>query len=143
MSSSPEEPDIHEPLLVTIPRAFRTKAGLLYKLLQRDNNITWDERGTVYIKGQKLVGSNIIDLISDVSRSRKNSNPQGWKSFCDVLQASNIPRDLIGNPRRLKYVQGQYESSADGETDAESKDEQPSPKKRKLRRAPQWTAYKV
>lgn len=71
-------------ILDSIPRMKR--AELLLRRLKSSDEITWDQRGEVTIKGIKLVGSNITDLVSDIVRPRKTSNPTSWQEFCSLLK---------------------------------------------------------
>ena len=59
--------------------------------------MSWDEDGTVRLYGKPIQGSNIIDLVNDVVRQRKGSEPTGWQPFAEGLRELNIPQDVIGN----------------------------------------------
>ena len=59
--------------------------------------MSWDEDGTVKLYGKPIQGSNIIDLVNDVVRQRKGSEPTGWQLFAEGLRKLNIPQDVIGN----------------------------------------------
>ena len=50
--------------------------------------------------GKSIPGSNIIDLVNDVIRHRKGSEPTGWQAFADM----NIPQDVIGNRERWDWM---------------------------------------
>ena len=45
-------------------------------------------------------GSNIIDLVNDVIRHHKGSEPTGWQAFAEGLREMNIPQDVIRNRER-------------------------------------------
>lgn len=94
-----------EYILSSIPKTFRTKAQLLIDSIK--HNVTWDDKGVVYIDGHAIRGSNVIDLISDVIRPRKHSNPTGWEEFAKYLKGLNIPREYIGNDRRWTFIHNQ------------------------------------
>lgn len=91
-------------ILDSIPRTFKKRAELLLQRLNSSKDITWDQRGEVTIKGIKLGGSNITDLVSDIVRPRKTSNPNAWQEFCSLLKDINIPHEFIGNPSRMEYM---------------------------------------
>jgi hypothetical protein len=48
-----------------------------------------------------LRGSNIVDLIHDLSRERKTQKaPQGLQEFVKVLRSANLPLEYIVNKNR-------------------------------------------
>lgn len=91
-------------IIEAIPKMYKNKAKMLLNRLESSKNVSWDERGEVTIKGNIVLGSNIIDLVSDVVRPRKTSNPFGWQQFLTFLKELNIPREFITNPRRLSFI---------------------------------------
>ena len=86
------------------PITFKHKAELLLSTLQDNPNMSWDEDGTVKLYGKPIQGSNIIDLVNDVVRQRKGSEPVGWQPFAEGLRELNIPQDVIGNRERWDYM---------------------------------------
>ena len=100
-----EEPSIEslsdEMIVRGIPKNMKTRAqALLARLKEREDAITWDDRGQVILKGTLIPKSNISDLISDAMRSRKHFNPVGVQKFYDVLYEINVPKDLVRNEKR-------------------------------------------
>ena len=100
-----EEPSVEslsdEMIVRGIPKNMKTRAqALLARLKEREDAITWDDRGQVILKGTLIPKSNISDLISDAMRSRKHFNPVGVQKFYDVLYEINIPKDLVRNEKR-------------------------------------------
>ena len=64
--------------------------------MQASNRISWDQTGAVSIDNKVVPGSNIIDLVNDVVRRRTTlRNPIGITEFKQMLQAINIPLELI------------------------------------------------
>ena len=57
----------------------------------------WKDDGTVKLYGKSIPGSNIIDLVNDVIRHCKGSEPTGWQAFAEGLSNMNFPQDVIGN----------------------------------------------
>ena len=98
----PQEDSLSDEMIVRgIPKNMKTRAqALLARLKEREDAITWDERGQVILKGDLIPKSNISDLISDAMRSRKHFNPVGVQKFYDVLYEINIPKDLVRNEKR-------------------------------------------
>ena len=60
---------------------------------------------------------NIIDLIKDAIRQRKDVEPRGWKTFSKALHESNIPQEVIGNSSRWKWMQKTHDASEGEESD--------------------------
>ena len=109
-----EEPSVEslsdEMIVRGIPKNMKTRAqALLARLKEREDAITWDDRGQVILKGTLIPKSNISDLISDAMRFRKHFNPVGVQKFYDVLYDINIPKDLVRNEKRW----GKEEEKAD------------------------------
>ena len=100
--STPYVESLSDEMIVRgIPKNMKTRAqALLARLKEREDAITWDDRGQVILKGTLIPKSNISDLISDAMRSRKHFNPVGVREFYDVLYEINIPKDLVRNEKR-------------------------------------------
>ena len=100
-----EEPKVEvlsdEMIVRGIPKNMKTRAeALLARLKEREDVITWDERGQVLVDGVLIPKSNISDLVSDAMRSRKHFNPVGVREFYNVLNKINVPKDLVRNEKR-------------------------------------------
>lgn len=52
----------------------------------KKDSISWDNDGVVYIKGDKIPHSNIVDLLHDVIRVRKSTQPTGWGQLMHVCK---------------------------------------------------------
>lgn len=91
-------------ILAPLPKQLQPKAQALLNILS-NKGITWNEMGNVAYDGNIIVGSNIIDLITDLMKSSKSTTePVGWKNFADILYQINVPRALVVNTKRLKYI---------------------------------------
>ena len=111
-----EEPKVEvlsdEMIVRGIPKNMKTRAqALLARLKEREDAITWDERGQVILKGDLIPKSNISDLISDAMRSRKHFNPVGVREFYDILYEINIPKDLVRNEKRWSKEEEKVEKA--------------------------------
>lgn len=95
-----KDPLKHSTILATLPSTYKRKAENLINILNATGLVDWDRNGTVTIKGEILPSSNIIDLINDTLRPRKNTNPSGWEQFASFMKEVNVPHELIGNPKR-------------------------------------------
>lgn len=87
-----------------IPKLKKSIAESLYDTLYQSPLISWDDKGRVTIREQPVVGSSITDLIADVVRDRKGTNPEGWSPFTDILAELNIPQEYISNTRRRDFI---------------------------------------
>lgn len=124
--------------LSTIPKTMQTKAKALMKYMQMDQDISWDTKGQLVLKGQVIPKSNVIDLLHDSVRPRKTSKkPKGWKELRRHFQSRNIAQELLGNSE-WKNI------SSDENTDQQTQDSNQqsdiwttpphSPERRRLRR---------
>lgn len=91
-------------ILDSVPSTMKRKAQLLLSILKDNPNMTWDDDGTVKLYGKAIQGSNVIDLVNDVLRHRKGSEPTGWQPFAEGLREMNIPQDVIGNRDRWDWM---------------------------------------
>jgi hypothetical protein len=90
--------------LTALPKAFRRRGEVMFDKLLDSDLITWDRGGTVSIRGEKIEGSSITDLINDSVRNRVTTAPEGWQSFSTLLGDMNMPHELIGNTRRKEFI---------------------------------------
>ncbi|KAK3929730.1 Putative uncharacterized transposon-derived protein [Frankliniella fusca] len=100
-----ETTSIREQLAEALPKTYKAAALRLYDYLSRaDSKVTWDSSGVVSLNNQPVPHSNIIDLISDLTRSRKNFEPIGKENFVKALSLTNIPLELIPNEKRRNAI---------------------------------------
>ena len=76
--SDPSSSKMNQLVIDSVPSTMKRKAQLLVSLLKNNPNVTWEDDGTVKLYGKSIPGSNIIDLVNDVIRHRKGSEPTGW-----------------------------------------------------------------
>ena len=86
----------------TLPKTLQTKGR---QLLSRLSTVAWNERGELMHEGVAIPGSNAVDLVHDLMRKRKTSDPVGWQQFANQMRAANIPMELVGNVTRRRYIQ--------------------------------------
>lgn len=101
----PVEQDISDKeILEGIPDTKLSNANLLLKFIQKTPNIQITENGEIIVDGNKIYGSNIIDLVHDLSRQRKTHAPAiGIAEIARALKKANVPIQAIGNKERLEY----------------------------------------
>ena len=88
-----------------LPTSQQTNARKLMQLLraQGDGVVSWTKNGEVQIRGQRVRGTNIVDLVSDVVRSTptKTSAPERER-FLNALADANVPETLVKNKNALE-----------------------------------------
>ena len=102
--SDPSSSKMNQLVIYSVPSAMKRKAQLFVSLLKNNPNVSWEDDGTVKLYGKSIPGSNIIDLVNDVIRHRKGSEPTGWQAFAEGLRDMNIPQDVIGNRERWDWM---------------------------------------
>ena len=101
-------------ILDAIPKNSKTLArSMINRLKANKDQLTWNNKGEIVVGGNPVVGSNIIDLISDQLKSRKNFNPTGWETFTETLDRMNMPKYLMRNEKRQNYIASSTPSLTD------------------------------
>jgi hypothetical protein len=108
-----ETTDNQEELFNSLPNTFRPPAMVLMEELKKHPQaIKWSPNGEVSVQGTQLRGSNIVDLIGHVLRSRKTTQvPVHGDAFLKVLADLNFPEELVKN----KYQLSKFRSYKQGE----------------------------
>lgn len=87
-----------EIIIESVPKLYQKKARLLLNHLKSyKDRINWNASGTVYIDGDKLRHSNIVDLVNDACRHRRKVKAEGRKEFAELLHSIDTPREFVGN----------------------------------------------
>ena len=73
--------------------------------MSRLKTTQWNDRGELLHEGVVVPGSNVVDLVHDLLRTRKTSDPIGWQQFGSQMRAANIPMELVGNVARRRHIQ--------------------------------------
>ena len=142
--------------LAMLPKTLRESGEhLLNELKRHPNRVQWDSSNTVSIDGEVLRGSNIIDLIGNVLRTRKTKSPAHADAFLRLLADINAPDEMVRNEaesqrfRALKSGSRQSADSSSGSGNERSpspNDSSRPPVKRKRvaikDRDPVWMSYK-
>ena len=102
--SDPSSSKMNQLVIDSVPSTMKRKAQLLVSLLNNNPNVSWKDDGTVKLYVKSIPGSNIIDLVNDVIRHRKGSQPTGWQALSEGLRDMNIPHDVIGNRERWDWM---------------------------------------
>ena len=72
-----ENNKVDESIINCIPQMFQFKAKMLLQRLHNFGDVTWDNRGKITIDGSAVKGGNIVDLINDGVRNRKQPLSNG------------------------------------------------------------------
>ena len=91
-------------LLRVVPKSMQSKAKALLDRINRDPNMSWNERGEFVYNNQTISGTNIVDLISHSLRHRKSFQAYRWQDFARALRQNNIPQELIGNQQQFNWM---------------------------------------
>ena len=100
-----EEEKGEEDIVEYVPKAYKSKAQRLLKRLKTHPNLSWNQRGEITWDGRVIPKTNLVDLVNDVLRKRKLFSPAtGWETFAAALRDVNVPREIVGNPDRWRYI---------------------------------------
>ena len=73
------------------------KGLILFNAIQTTGDITWNEIGEIFIRGNKITGSNILELINFSLRNINQAPPIGFDDYKKWFFSSGISHDLIEN----------------------------------------------
>ena len=78
-----------------VPLKQRKKAEQIFNWIKRvaPDKITWNNRGEV----EGIPGSNIADLITELTKVRSTTLPAGFAQFTELVKEANIPQTLVSN----------------------------------------------
>lgn len=107
------EDAIEKEIVASAPKNLQRQAQLLTRRIKDSGGFGWNALGELIVDGASIPGSNVVDLVNDALRKRKDNNPTGWKDFARKLREINVPSELVRNPDRLEYIRGDHSSSAE------------------------------
>ncbi len=80
-----------------VPNTYQNRAQKIFHWLSRAApDINWNEKGEV----SGIPGSNIADLVTELTKPKTASEPVGFPQFAELLQQANIPRSLVSNSKQ-------------------------------------------
>ena len=89
----------------SVPATMKSRARQLIKKLKSNKDLVgWNEQGQMVFKGRSVPSTNIVDLVNDSLRQRKNFNPDGRELFSKVLGHLNVPEGIVRNENRNGFV---------------------------------------
>jgi hypothetical protein len=104
--SSATDDAMTEEIIDSLPTAYKTETrGLLRIMNKRPDLIWWSSDGSVYVKGEKIQNSNIIDIMHHIVRQRKTTTfPTGWQEVMGILKDMNVPSTYLGNLSAYEFL---------------------------------------
>jgi hypothetical protein len=113
-----------EEILHGIPDKNKKTAKALLNFVKKGSNILIEKNGEITVNGNRVKGSNIVDLIHDLSRDRKTSKiPKGFQELIRGLKASNLPLEYVVNRKRRNMFVEPLESDNEEYFDTSHVDE--------------------
>ena len=94
--------DVMADVVTTLPKTLQEKGS---QLVSRLKTTKWNDRGELMHEGVAVPGSNVVDLVHDLLRKRKTSDPIVWQQFASQMHADNIRMELVGNVARRQHIQ--------------------------------------
>ena len=80
-----------------VDSVLKTMKVKIKKLMDRlKTQLSWTDRGELLNVGTSVPGSNMVDLVNDVLRKRRKSDPVGWQALAQQLKRINLPMELVG-----------------------------------------------
>lgn len=100
-----DDDEIESDIVDSVPTTMKSRARQLVKKLKANKDIIgWNDQGQMLYKGRPVPGTNIVDLVNDSLRQRKNFNPEGWELFSKALGHLNVPEGVVRNEKRLGLI---------------------------------------
>jgi len=81
------------------------KAKRVLDLLKRSSEVDFNEQGELVYRQRKIPGSNILDLIEDLTRTKSTEAPVGWEALATSLKETKVPREVVKNTRSWNFMQ--------------------------------------
>lgn len=98
--------EIKQTIIATVPKKWHKQASMLLDYANNTKSMTWSDNRELIVNGNKIKGSNIVDLINDLSRDRKKMEPAvGVEVFLKKLLEENIPREIVVNKKRFELLE--------------------------------------
>src|SRR6218665_3285949 len=127
----------------TVPKTWKSRATRLLKHLQSIPDVSWNDRFELVLKKHVVAKTHLVDLVNDLLRKRATiAAPAGWKQLANALKEYNIPRELIGNEDRWKYINDASEESPTVTRKRRTSSRKPAIPSARKRTTPTATIYK-
>ena len=94
-----------EQLLADVPRQKQRNARLLVEFIENIPELSLTDKNEIRINNETIPNSNIIDLMADLTRDRREGPPpRGFQEFSALLHEHNVPLEAIGNRKRRETM---------------------------------------
>jgi hypothetical protein len=78
-------------------KLYRENAAALGRfLMERVDNVQWNNTGEIIVNGRLIHGSNLTKLMEDVLKLGVSTQPAGYRQFAAALTEANLPQNLVG-----------------------------------------------
>ena len=92
-------------IIDSVPKTMQNHAKLLIqKLKDHSDIISWNDNVQLVLYGSTIPNSNIVDLVNEVMRKRKDFNPEHSSTFAKALTKINVSEDYVRNPNRIDSI---------------------------------------
>ena len=93
-----EEVRINDQMILdSVPQTFKKRAKSFLEFLKQVKSLSWDENGVPSVYGRPAIGSNVIDIVNDAVRRRRNFAAAGRGLISKTLIRAGMPRTFVGN----------------------------------------------
>ena len=94
-----------EEILSYFPSRMKSRARLIGSYFDKDNTkLTYNSLGELLYNGNAIKGSSLTDLLYDACCPRRKYEPIGADYFYNELKQNNLPKGIIRNKDRHKYL---------------------------------------
>ena len=88
---------------IGVDHRYKPRAKKILSLLTDSNLLKYTNTGEVILRGEKIPGSNVSDLLNSVVNPKvKAKQLIGWRQFSDSLKDANIPQSILTTTVALK-----------------------------------------
>ena len=113
---------VEQEVMRSVPKLYKAGARqLLDKIKEHRDVLNWNEKGELMYENKPITGSHVVDLVNDMLRHRKGSEPVGWSVFARGLARMNVSENLVRNPQRQSAIQEFKTRVRDETTDSPSR----------------------
>lgn len=100
-----EENTVERDILQHVPKLYVKRATQLLEKMKQHGDIGWTGSGELLLRGQRMMGTNMCDLVYDLFRERRGYTPSGSEHFIRGLANINLPETIVSNPQRRSELQ--------------------------------------
>ena len=88
-------------IISSLPKRYQNRAESLLSLVGKEpDQLAWNNRGEIIVKGNIVPGSHIADLVRSVLVPKAKRPQKGTDPFAQALDEMNIPQGMMSNSYR-------------------------------------------